>query len=86
MTAMASELLGLPRGRSLTCADLDDMPDDGHRYELIDGVLIVSPAPRFIHQSALANLFRAVHAVMPEGVVVLFAPFALSLIPAQLND
>jgi hypothetical protein len=30
----------------LTRADLADMPDDGHRYELVDGVLVVSPAPR----------------------------------------
>ena len=34
----------LPRGRELTRADLDAMPDDGHRYELIDGALVVTPA------------------------------------------
>jgi len=28
----------LPRGREFTRADLDAMPDDGRRYELIDGV------------------------------------------------
>ncbi len=44
MTAEA-EAWGLPHSRSLTRADLADAPDDGHRYELIDGVLIVSPAP-----------------------------------------
>ena len=26
-----------------TVADLDRMPSDGHRYELVDGVLVVSP-------------------------------------------
>ncbi len=36
----------LPFGRPLTRADLEDLPeDDGHRYELIDGLLLVSPAP-----------------------------------------
>jgi hypothetical protein len=35
----------LPRSRPLTREDLDAMPDDGHRYELIDGALIVTPAP-----------------------------------------
>jgi Uma2 family endonuclease len=29
---------------------LDALPDDGQRYELIDGVLFVTPAPRLIHQ------------------------------------
>ncbi|MGH3425170.1 MAG: hypothetical protein ACRDO8_10600 [Nocardioidaceae bacterium] len=37
----------LPRGRPLTRADLDAMPDDGHRYELIDGTLVVTPAPSY---------------------------------------
>ncbi|MCS3880956.1 hypothetical protein M2359_004585 [Gordonia amarae] len=53
---MTSDVLGLPRGRALTRADLDAMPDDGHRYELIDGILIVSPAPRRVHQRAVARL------------------------------
>jgi hypothetical protein len=32
-------------GRPFTVADLDRMPDDGHRYELLDGALIGSPRP-----------------------------------------
>ncbi len=32
-------------GEPFTVSDLDRMPDDGHRYELLDGTLIVSPAP-----------------------------------------
>jgi hypothetical protein len=31
-------------GRPFTAADLDRMPVDGHRYELLDGALIVSPS------------------------------------------
>jgi hypothetical protein len=32
-------------GRPVTVAELDRMPYDGRRYELLDGVLIVSPRP-----------------------------------------
>ena len=32
------------------------MPDDGNRYELISGELIVTPSPRGIHQVAVAEL------------------------------
>ena len=37
MAAMAETLIGLPYGRPLTADDLESMPDDGHRYEFIDG-------------------------------------------------
>jgi Uma2 family endonuclease len=44
MTAMVIPTLDLPWGRALTRADLDDLPEDGHRFELIDGVLVVDAA------------------------------------------
>jgi len=75
MTIMTpTEVLGLPRGRPLTCDDLDAMPDDGHRYELIDGILLVSPAPRTAHQRAAAHLFRALDQVISPSSELLFAP------------
>lgn len=74
MTAMASEAPGLPHGRPLTRADLDTMPDDGHRYELLDGILIVSPAPRIVHQRVLFNLSHLVRTACPPTLEVLFAP------------
>jgi len=40
----------------LTIADLEATPDDGNRYELIDGELYVSTAPSTFHQSVLMNL------------------------------
>lgn len=74
MAVMTTEVLGLPRGRALTRDDLDAMPDDGHRYELLDGILIVSPAPRIVHQLIVGNLFRVLHAAVRPDERVLFAP------------
>ena len=40
----------------LTVADLDLMPDDGNRYEMIEGEIIVSRAPGLTHQGISGNL------------------------------
>ena len=44
--------------REWTTDDLLDMPDDGQRYEVIDGELFVTPAPSLDHQAALGVLYR----------------------------
>ncbi len=41
----------------VTVADLDCMPDDGYRYEVIEGVLIMSRSPGLAHQRVSGNLF-----------------------------
>jgi hypothetical protein len=38
----------------LMVEDLERMPDDGRRHELLDGMLIVSPAPGARHQKVVA--------------------------------
>ena len=43
--------------RPLTYEDLLETPDDGQRYEIIGGELIVSPAPVPEHQEILGRLF-----------------------------
>lgn len=40
----------------LTNDDLECLPDDGKRYELIDGELYVSAAPNIFHQTVLMNI------------------------------
>ena len=40
----------------LTIADIDSMPEDGNRYELIEGELFVSRAPSLIHQGIVRNV------------------------------
>jgi Uma2 family endonuclease len=42
----------------LTIADLEIMPDDENRYELMEGELIVSRAPSLTHQRVLGNLLN----------------------------
>jgi Uma2 family endonuclease len=44
--------------RQWTAADLDDLPDDGNRYEVIDGELFVTPAPSWRHQEAVVQMHR----------------------------
>ena len=39
-----------------TIADLDDFPDDGNRYELLDGILLVSPQAASPHQLVAQRL------------------------------
>jgi len=60
--------------RPLTVADLDDTPDDGLRYELDDGVLVVSPAPIVIHQLVLQGMQMALGAACPDDFFVLPGP------------
>ena len=36
--------------RQWTTDDLRDLPDDGNRYEVIDGELFVTPTPSWKHQ------------------------------------
>lgn len=72
-------VMTLPRSRPLTCADLEAVPDDGHRYELVDGTLIVSPAPSPLHQRAVGRLFRVLDNGRPAHLEVLMAPLDVYL-------
>jgi Uma2 family endonuclease len=65
----------LPRGEPLTYDDLQAMPDDGHRYELVDGVLIVTPAPVARHQRAVVRLSVLLTTAAGDEHDVLPAPF-----------
>jgi len=50
---MTAALIGFdrPGPRGYTTADLHALPDDGRRYELIDGSLIVSPSATIDHNT-----------------------------------
>ena len=57
-------------GEPFTVGDLDRMPDDGHRYELLDGTLIVSPAPGPSHQRAAVMLCHILELACPEDLII----------------
>jgi Uma2 family endonuclease len=46
-----------PDVKAWTVEDLAAMPDDGQRYEVIDGELFVTPSPSLLHQRAIARLY-----------------------------
>ncbi|HEY4320417.1 MAG TPA: Uma2 family endonuclease [Gemmatimonadales bacterium] len=50
----------MPLLEYLTADAVRRMPDDGNRYEVVHGELLVTPAPAGRHQLVLANIFRAV--------------------------
>ncbi|MFI6822195.1 Uma2 family endonuclease [Micromonospora sp. NPDC050187] len=49
-----------------TTDDLDALPDDGRRRELLDGVLLVSPSPTRLHQTIAMRLGVALEEACPD--------------------
>ena len=45
-----------------TTADLELLPDNGNRYEIIDGELFVTRAPHWKHQQTFGRIYAAVDA------------------------
>lgn len=62
-----------------TRADLDAMPDDGRRYELLNGTIIVSAAPGPPHQNAAFRLARLLDDALPSGTDMFIAPLDVAL-------
>jgi Uma2 family endonuclease len=65
MNAMTAPDVWSGQDRALTVEDMENMPDDEFRYELDDGVLIVSPAPSYLHQRVVLRLAQVLDAVCP---------------------
>ncbi len=66
----------------LTYADLREMPEDGWRYELLEGEIVGSPAPAVRHQKAVAALALFLGEAVKVGAgTLLFAPTDVVLDP-----
>ena len=70
----------------LTRADLEAMPDDGRRYELIDGVIVVSAAPSPRHQRIVLRLAMLLHPACPPDLEVFVAPLDVDLAPNSVVE
>ena len=71
MNVMTAPDFWSDQGRALTVEDMENQPDDQFRYELDDGVLIVSPAPSPLHQRACFRLGQALDAACPRQFEVM---------------
>lgn len=71
-------------GRKLTYADYVQIPEDGKRHEIIEGIQVVSPSPPISHQSALLRIVRQLVFLDDEGrATVLPAP--VDVLPTEID-
>ena len=72
--------MGMPASHTDWTVDMvHALPDDGNRYEVIDGELLVTPAPTLPHQRASAKLYLLLASYAESvGLELLYAPFAVT--------
>ena len=70
-------MTAMPHDTDWTVADLENLPDDGFQYELIDGMLLVTPAPGWSHQEMGFALAVYLRERCPADLRTLPAPFAV---------
>ena len=64
-----------------TVADLDLLPDDGNRYEVLAGTLLVTPSPGSAHQGVAVRLTALFAAHILGRRLGLFSPGVVTLPP-----
>ena len=64
-----------------TVADLDLLPDDGNRYEVLAGTLLVTPSPSLAHQGVAARLSALFASHLLARRLALFSPGVVTLPP-----
>jgi Uma2 family endonuclease len=61
--------MSMPASEPWTVEEVRALPSDGNRYEVVDGELLVTPAPTLDHQDAVGSLFvRLREYTLREGV------------------
>ena len=80
--------MGMPlETPTYTTDDLRRFPPDGQRYELVQGVLLVTPAPTTLHQVVLARVFARLIRHLPDGGPArVVSPGEIEVRPRTLMD
>ncbi len=79
--------MGMPQADTIWTAEMvRALPEDGKRYEVVDGRLLVTPSPRPLHQYAVAQLHLNLDPyVRQHGLgTVLMSPADIELDPRAL--
>lgn len=74
------------QGEAFTLADWAAMPDDGRRYELVGGTIVVTPPPLVPHQRGSGRLEALLGVALPPGHELLHAPVGLRLPGDQMLE
>lgn len=67
----------------VTRRERDALPEDGRRHELLDGMLVMSPAPSRRHQKLAFQLAVRLDAAVPREFEVMMAPFDVPARPPR---
>ncbi|MDP9820543.1 Uma2 family endonuclease [Nocardioides massiliensis] len=69
------------QSQPMTRAERDALPEDGRRHELIDGMLVMTPAPGVPHQGVVGELYVLLRAALPDdsGMRVMLGPLDVTL-------
>jgi len=76
--------MGMPQSATVwTAAMVRALPDDGNRYEVVDGELLVTPAPTWTHQRAVREVTVLLVAFLKDTDLgdALFSPADIELDP-----
>jgi len=75
-----------PPDKVWTYDDLEQFENDGRKYEIFDGELVVSPGPNLDHQCVIGRLHIALHTALqvPKLAEVLLSPFDVILSPTRV--
>jgi Uma2 family endonuclease len=75
-------------GKVWTYDDLQRLPEDGNRYEIIDGELFVSPSPSLAHQGVVTHIVVQLYRALQEtGLARVFAaPLDVILSPTRVVE